>query len=240
MSIIQRSITFVKEHPAGIAGGVFALVVLYLIARRNSAPAAQQYANPNAVSPDVQVASINAGAQLSAIQSQAAEKQFEVAAQQDIANKQVAASVTVAQLQAQTGMNANNLTAQTAQILAGFQTQTQQVVATLQAQVENNKTAAATAQTASNNATFSSINASNVQAQTSIANTNAATTLGIVEATTQQIGINGIIHTAPQNQRELGGRALGYTGAFGAGGLDAYLSQNYGTLHPNVPGYGVI
>lgn len=221
---------FVKAHPYGTAAAVFVVGILWILLRRKSPQQGQSTMGYDyAAVLNANAASVQAGNELQAITLQSNAKIREIQAQQDIATQQIAGEVEVAKLQSQVALNNNTLQADVAKQLALLQSQTTLGVSTLQAQVAQAQTQAEVTKAQIAATQFTTVNAQNTAATTAIVQSNNATTQNIVATTTQQIGVNGIIHTLPQNSIETALRGEGYQGAFGAGGADAFLIQKYGT-----------
>lgn len=129
-------ISYIKEHPAKVAVGVFVIGILYLLLRHRSGTTV--VAGSTGPTPDdVQSAT---AIQVAQIQAQTQTNQTNAAAQ--VASQNIGAEVAIANLQANYQTNNATLQNDTARILAGFQAQTTQLVSTLQAQVANTQTSA--------------------------------------------------------------------------------------------------
>lgn len=218
MAIFEKVKTFVSDHPYGTAIGVFVVGVLVILLFRR-APAVQdsQGGFNYAALADAQAAEVAANNQLQAIQVQAQQAAFQTQAAENVAVQEIAAQVAIETLRSQTTGNANAIAGQTAQRIAELQAGALETQSTLQASIENARTNAQIKLAEIQATQFTTINAQNTATQQNIVNT-----------LTQQVGINGIIHTSPANNVETSLRGEGYTGAFGAGGGTAFLIQKYG------------
>lgn len=219
MNIFNKGVTFVKSHPLGTAAIVAAIFAVILLLRRGGGGGeqAQDLGVNYGQILDSQAASVQAGNQLQIATLQAQTEAKRIDAESAIAGQQAAAAVSIADLQGKYSTTQYQIQGDVAKTLATLQTQGDVQISTLQAQVQQAQINAEVEK--EKNQTL---------ALSTISKTNADTTLALVQATTQQIGVNGIIHTAAQNQTEVALRGEGYSGAFGAGGGDAFLINKYG------------
>ena len=229
MAIFEKVKTFVSDHPYGTALGVFAVGLLFLlIFRKKPAPVQDSGGFNYAQLADAQAAEVAANNQLAAIQVQAQQNALQVRAQENVASQEIAANVAIETLRSQTAGNANLIAGETAQRIAELQANVANTQSSLQASIANAQTQAQIRAAEIQAAQYTTLNAQNTSTYAQVTANNNQTLENVVAATTQQIGVNGIIHTLPQNSVETALRGAGYTGAFGAGGADAYLIQQYG------------
>lgn len=217
--MFEKVKNFVREHPYGTAIAVFAgglLLILLFRPRGGGAQDGQGGFNYAALA-DAQAAEVAANNQLQSIQVQAQQAAFQTQAAENVAVQEIAAQVAIETLRAQTTGNANAIAGQTAQRIAELQASALETQSTLQASIENSRTQAQIRLAEIEATQFTTLNAQNAAAQQNIVNT-----------LTQQVGVNGIIHTTAANPTEVSLRGEGYTGAFGAGGGTAFLIQKYG------------
>lgn len=128
-------LTFIKDHPYGVAIAVFVVGVIYLLSRGGSDQGAATIIGPAP-------SSVQAGNDLAIAQLQANQASNDTNAQAAVASQNIAANVQVATLNAQVSDNNNTLQANTAVALASLDAATTQAVSTLQATVANNQTQA--------------------------------------------------------------------------------------------------
>lgn len=166
MSAFDSIKAFIEKHPYGTAVGVFAIGAI-IIFRRGSGSSASS--NPYAQSLDAQASEVQAATQYQSLQLQAQAHAADTQASANVASQNIAGQVTIAGLQAQVADNNNTLTAQTTQAIAALQAATSQQIASLQAGIANNQTNAGVEEAKINAAAYTTINAQNVQAETTIA-----------------------------------------------------------------------
>lgn len=237
MSAIEKIKAFVEKHPYAVAGGVFAIGAYFVLRSRGGAAAGS---DPYAQQLDAQASEVQAATQYQALQLQAQAQNASTQAQANVASQQIAGQVTIAGLQAQVADNNNTLTAQTAQQIAALQATTSQQIAALQASVVNNETNAGVEQARINAAAYTTINAQNVQAETTIASAPYISADYIA-----QLQHDEYLASLPQNAQISAlwdqvnaleaflapGNLIGYTNAGGKGltGIYTGTTSNFGT-----------
>lgn len=232
----SKILNWIKSHPYITAGAVFAVGLIWVFSSRGRSEqdaSQEQYY----MQLDPHAAEIAGANDLQLAQMQNEQRAREVSAQENVALQKIGADVAIATLQSQVATTGLQVQSDIQRLQIEKQYNTDVQVTTLQAQTAQKEIDAQLEALRLNTVAYTTVSQSNNATQLELVKT-ALQQNSLSNSILGQQGVNGVIHDTPSHPREAAGRAAGYTGVFGAGGLDAWLISKYGRAY-DLQAYGI-